>query len=68
MIFANICYVRTEDISCIQKRYVGDETNPYRINIILKNREEIEIPYENGKVERDAEWNIVIQELEQKSI
>lgn len=71
MIFINlakICCVRIEDISCIQKRYIGDEINPYRINIILKNREEIEVPYENGKVERDLEWDKLVQELEQNSI
>lgn len=64
IILANVVCARVEDISCAEKRYIVDEVNPYQIRLVLKNREEIYIPYENGKVERDLQWDNLVQKLE----
>lgn len=55
------CVIKLDEIVSFQKRFVPNEVNGYRILVMLKNRDEIEIPFENGKVERDEAWKEIMK-------
>lgn len=55
------CVIKFDEIVSFQKRFVPNEVNGYRILVMLKNRDEIEIPFENGKVERDEAWKEIMK-------
>ena len=63
LVIGDFCTVRVDEIVSIQKRQQLDVVNPYYILIILKNRDEIEIPFENGKVERDECWKEIMEAI-----
>ena len=55
------CVINLDEIVSFQKRFVPEEIDGYRILVMLKNRDEIEIPFENGKVERDEVWKEIMK-------
>lgn len=63
LVIGDFCTVRVDEIVSIQKRQQLDVINPYYILIMLKNRDEIEIPFENGKVERDECWKEIMEAI-----